>query len=189
MNIVAALYVQPNGIYSRMEGVDPWPESRDARTYAGPHPVVTHPPCERWSLLAHIHKHRPGKGVGDDGGCFASALANVERWGGVLEHPAGSAAWPTFRLPEPGEGGAWRRSLFRPGWSCLVEQGHYGHPAPKATLLYFVGPCEPPPLRWGPSGATGRIDLMPSAGPRRSATPEPFARLLVSLARLSLTSG
>ena len=187
--MVAALYVQPNGIYSHMEGVDPWPESRDARTYAGPHPVVAHPPCERWSRLAHIHKHRAGKGMGDDGGCFAAAVAAVERWGGVLEHPAGSDAWPAFRLPEPGEGGAWRRSLFRPGWSCLVEQGHYGHPAPKATLLYFVGPCEPPPLRWGPSGATGRIDLMPSAGPRRSATPEPFARLLVSLARLSLTSG
>jgi len=180
--MIAALFVQPNGIYSRMEGVDPWPESRDARTYAGPWSVVGHPPCDRWSCLAHIHKHRPGKGMGDDGGCFASALASVERWGGVLEHPAGSAAWPAFRLPEPAEGGAWQRSLFRPGWSCLVEQGHYGHPAPKATLLYFVGPKEPPPLRWGPSGATGRIDLMPSAGPRRSATPEPFARLLVSLA-------
>ena len=36
------------------------------------------------------------------------------------------------------------RPLFRLGWSCLVEQGHYGHPAPKATLLYFVGPGEPP---------------------------------------------
>lgn len=180
---VAALYVQPTGIYAGRPDVDAWDEARDARTYAGPWPVVAHPPCQRWSQLAHIHKHRPGKALGDDGGCFISAVASVERWGGVLEHPAGSEAWPTFRLPEPPSDGGWVRSMFRPGWACHVEQGHYGHPAPKATWLYYVGDTPPPPLKWGPSGATGRIDLMPSAGPRRSATPAPFADVLISIAR------
>ena len=169
MHTVAALYVQPTGIYSRIPGVDLWPEGRDARTYAGPLPVVAHPPCDRWSRLAHIHKHRPGKGMGDDGGCFAAALAAVERWGGALEHPAGSAAWPAFGLPEPAEGGVWRRSLFRPGWSCLVEQGHYGHPAPKATLLYFVGPSEPPPVAMGTERGNGpdRPHALRRSPPRR----------------------
>lgn len=179
--MIAALFVQPNGVYATMPGVDLWPEARDARRYAGTDRVVAHPPCERWSRLAHIHKHRPGRGIGDDGGCFASALASVERCGGVLEHPAGSEAWPYFQIPTPPADGGWVRGMFRPGWACQVEQGHYGHPAPKATWLYYVGDAPPPPLRWGPSGATGRIDLMPSAGPRRSATPRPFAELLIGM--------
>lgn len=37
---VAALYVLACGPYSRMADVDPWPESRDALLYRGPHPVV-----------------------------------------------------------------------------------------------------------------------------------------------------
>ena len=42
---VAALYVEPDGPYSNLDGVEVWDEARDARTYAGPHPVVAHPPC------------------------------------------------------------------------------------------------------------------------------------------------
>lgn len=50
--MIAALYVIENGPYYGLPNVDPWPESRDARTYAGPHPVVAHPPCSRWCRLA-----------------------------------------------------------------------------------------------------------------------------------------
>jgi hypothetical protein len=45
---VAALYVATGGCYYGLEGVDPWDAARDARLYAGPWPVVAHPPCERW---------------------------------------------------------------------------------------------------------------------------------------------
>lgn len=45
---VAALYVVKGGCYFGLPGVDPWDEERDARRYAGPYPVVAHPPCERW---------------------------------------------------------------------------------------------------------------------------------------------
>ena len=38
--LVAALFVQEGGAYYGQPGVDPWPESRDARAYAGPWPVV-----------------------------------------------------------------------------------------------------------------------------------------------------
>ena len=41
---VAALYVEPDGVYSALPDVDPWPVHRDARAYAGPYPVVAHPP-------------------------------------------------------------------------------------------------------------------------------------------------
>ncbi len=37
---VAALFVQEHGVYESMPDVDPWPESRDARTYSGDLPVV-----------------------------------------------------------------------------------------------------------------------------------------------------
>jgi hypothetical protein len=95
--MIAALYVQADGCYSNVSGVDPWPESRDARTYAGPHPVVAHPPCATWGRYAH----RCG-GIGNDHGCFAAALYAVRNWGGVIEHPATSRAWEHFDLPAPG---------------------------------------------------------------------------------------
>lgn len=179
--MIAALFVDVDGIYAR-PGVDVWDVSRDARLYAGPYSVVAHPPCERWSRLAHIWAAVPGyPGIGQDDGCFAAALAAVEKWGGVLEHPLGSAAWPAFGLPRAPHGGGWARALFRPGWACQVEQGHYGHPAPKPTLLYYVG-AEPPPLHWGPSAAKGRIELMSSTDARRRQTPPAFADLLLGLA-------
>ena len=97
-SIVAALFVQENGCYAGLPGVDAWPESRDARLYAGPWPVVAHPPCQRWGKMwfgQPLTVKRTGvrKKKGEDGGCFAAALAAVRKWGGVLEHPASSNAW------------------------------------------------------------------------------------------------
>jgi hypothetical protein len=48
--MIAALYVETDGAYFGVPGVDPWDEARDARRYAGPHPIVAHPPCQRWGL-------------------------------------------------------------------------------------------------------------------------------------------
>jgi hypothetical protein len=144
---VAALYVETNGVYTNLEGVDPWDEQRDARLYAGPHPVVAHPPCSRWCRLAGLVEARWGHKRGEDGGCFAAALDAVRRFGGVLEHPAYSDAWPAFGLPVPSRSGGWQRGMCG-GWSAHVEQGRYGHPAKKATWLYAVG-VELPALRWG----------------------------------------
>jgi hypothetical protein len=56
---VAALYVEPQGCYVGVPGVDPWDEARDARTYAGPHPVVAHPPCQRWGRFWHGSTRKP----------------------------------------------------------------------------------------------------------------------------------
>lgn len=166
--MIAALYVIEGGPYYGLEGVDPWPQSRDARAYPGPHPVVAHPPCARWGRYWHggpTAKVR--RRLGDDGGCFAAALASVRSWGGVLEHPEASHAWRRFGIAAPPRAGGWvpasRHPLLAPddGWTCCVEQGHYGHRARKATWLYVVGvPRELlPELIWGPSAARVRLDV------------------------------
>lgn len=194
--MIAALFVDPRGCYFDLEGVELWDEARDARLYAGPHPVVAHPPCSRWCRLAGLVEARWGHKRGDDGGCFASALANVRRVGGVLEHPAYSDAWATFGLPAPVPSGGWCRGLCG-GWSCHVEQGRYGHPAKKATWLYAFGDVALPSLRWGRipgqqslalvSWCANRVafgESRPRAGKRQaSATPPEFRDVLLSIAR------
>jgi len=57
---------------------------------------VIHGACLNFKRWGGEH-NRPG----NDGGCFAAALAAVRRWGGVLEHPAGSNAFAAFGLPRP----------------------------------------------------------------------------------------
>lgn len=142
---VAALYVEKNGIYYGLPDVDPWDEERDARKYAGPWPVVAHPPCNRWCRFAKGIEKVHGYKVGDDGGCFEAALNAVRTYGGVLEHPAHSLAWPKFELPVPSKGAGWVTNIGG-GWSAYVEQGRYGHPMRKATWLYATTTTE---LRWG----------------------------------------
>jgi hypothetical protein len=192
---VAALFVDPKGVYSGLEDVEVWDEARDARSYEGPWPAAAHPPCNRWSILAALNQ-RHGYEIGADEGCFASALASVRRWGGVLEHPANSFAWARFGLPVPVRFG-WAGSLTDQGLTTEVDQGVYGHPCRKRTWLYYVGP-NPIELDWREATDATQIvsDLGPGGSRRRgadwkpgvqygaaSATPEAFARMLVTLAR------
>ena len=151
--MIAALFVETNGCYFNLDGVDPWDEARDARLYAGPWPVVAHPPCQRWGkmwfgqpLTVKLTGER--KTLGDDGGCFEAALASVRRYGGVIEHPWGSLAWPHFDLNTPERSGGWIMADFQGGWTCCVEQGQYGHYARKPTLIYAFG-VKLPSLKWG----------------------------------------
>lgn len=189
---VAALYVQPTGIYAGRPDVDAWDEARDARTYAGPWPVVAHPPCGPWGRYSKPTPTSTARGPlrGDDGGCFAAALASVRRWGGVLEHPRDTAAWAHHGLPRPADRG-WTPALFGGGYVCEVDQGHYGHAAQKTTWLYSVTLHGGPPrdLVWGPAdvtpiGSGARRGNLESLSKRlRAATPAPFADVLISIAR------
>lgn len=202
-NQVAALFVERNGCYFGLDGVDPWDKTRDARTYSGPHPVVAHPPCERWGRYwSGGPSARVRRKKGADEGCFASALASVRAYGGVLEHPADSHAWSAFGLNAPPRGGGWIVADFHGGWTCCVEQGHYGHRARKATWLYAHG-VYLPDLPWHSSGIRMRMDegfhskeerrraVRTGACQRlsrgqRLATPIPFRDLLLSMARNQL---
>lgn len=208
---VAALFVATGGIYFGRDDVDPWDITRDARKYDGPYPVVAHPPCERWGRYWYGGPSTKVRRVkGDDDGCFASAIAAVRRFGGVLEHPEASHAWAYHSMLRPPFRGGWVEHGGAPGissmhraWTCCVEQGHYGHAARKATWLYAVLPSgvSPPSLVWGPSLGR-RLDegfhskserqMARAAGikPRDRlskveciATPPAFAELLISIAK------
>jgi hypothetical protein len=147
--VIAALYVEAGGIYAGLPDVELWDETRDARRYCGPWAVVAHPPCQRWGRFWHGSPLKPHQfELGDDGGCFASALASVRRWGGVLEHPADSHAWAHHGLTAPPRAGGWHVADFDGGWTCYVEQGFYGHAARKGTWLY-ANQVDLPSLRWG----------------------------------------
>lgn len=159
MRTVAALFVEENGIYSILPDIEVWGITKDARMYPGPHPVICHSPCERWGRYWSGGPSAKVRRVkGDDGGCFAFALASVRKWGGVLEHPEASHAFSAHGLMKPPKAGGWVAAGDGLGWVCCVEQGHYGHRARKATWLYAVG-CKLPSLKWGSSGPKARLDL------------------------------
>lgn len=199
---VAALYVDPKGVYSNLPDVECWGlPDRDAREYAGPWPVIAHPPCERWGRYWNGGPSaRVPRRKGDDGGCFAAALESVRKWGGVLEHPEASAAWLAHGLTAPPRWGGWVYGDFAGGWTCCVEQGAYGHRARKATWLYAFG-VDRPRMLWGSApGDFVRLDdgyhtheerrravktgaCQRLSAKQRAATPIPFRDVLLSMAR------
>lgn len=116
----------------------------------------------------------------------------------MLEHPEASSAWRAFDLNAPPRGGGWIVADFLGGWTCCVEQGHYGHRARKATWLYASG-VTLPSLAWGRSAATVRLDegfhsaeerrravrtgiCQRLSSKQRAATPIAFRDLLLSIA-------
>ena len=180
---IAALYVSDRGPYASMPGIDPWDATRDAMNYPGPHPVIAHPPCGPWSVLKAFCTKQ-------DASLAPIAVSQVRKWGGILEHPKGSSLFTTatgLNLPVPGGlPDAWG------GFTILVDQCRWGHPARKQTLLYMVG-VDPAwiviPAWQEPTAVidcsssrkgTGMTHVPKS---QRHLTPPAFAEWLVDLAR------
>lgn len=201
--MIAALFVEAGGVYYGVPGIDPWDETRDARAYAGPHPIVAHPPCQRWGRFWHGSTRKPHQYMlGDDNGCFAAAIQHLRDYGGVLEHPMDSNAWAAFCLNKPPRRGGWVEAA--PGmWTCCVYQGHYGHMAGKGTWLVTARiPREMlPELTWGKTQQrihptalakhgyekARRIGMLSMIGGKnktqlRNATPQEFRDVLVRIA-------
>jgi hypothetical protein len=202
--VVAALYVETDGCYFRHSNIQCWDEQCDARKYAGPHPVVAHPPCQRWGRMATGGPSAPGTRIlGDDSGCFAAALDAVRRWGGVLEHPCDSRAWSHYGMDKPKRHAGWSGPDIFGGRSCYVEQGHYGHMSRKPTWLYACH-TDFPQLNWNKGEQrihpvalakhgyekARRIGMTAMIGGKdktkmRNATPIDFRDVLLSIARSS----
>jgi hypothetical protein len=213
---IAALYVETGGCYFSLPGVEVVGHGEDhadgtttvhldGRAYAGPWPVVAHPVCKRWGRFWHGSTRKPHQfRLGEDGGCFAHALAVARKCGGVIEHPCDSKAWEFFGLNKPPRTGGWVHADEFGGWTCCVDQGRYGHFANKLTwlLVYGVDPAELPDLIWGKGeqrlhpvalekhgyAKARRIGMMAMVGGKdkvriRNRTPAAFRDLLLSIAR------
>lgn len=114
---VVALFVDPRGPYPRLV-VDWYDEARDARTYAGPHPVVAHPPCGPWGPMRHLSA-QGGKDLGPH------AIDCARKYGGVVEQPIDSRLFSACGVSET--------ALIR------VEQVSSGAPLPKTDLALLFG--------------------------------------------------
>lgn len=188
---IAALFVSRKGPYWDRPDCDCWDEERDARKYMGQLPVVAHPPCASWCALAGLRQAVYGLPKGEDDGCFESALLSLRRCGGVLEHPAHSAAFRRFGVVYP-TSREWQLNIGG-YWVCAVNQAAYGHRATKRTWLLYVGRNPPSPLDWEKKIGTGVVsgarnncvrpmsDRVWSAEASRS--PERFAEALINLAK------
>lgn len=113
--------------HAKGRAIDCWGTTRDARLYAGPYPVVAHPPCKHWGRLRHLAHVKcracgfngPDRGAAlvegpprcpvcgsiagyvSDRDCAPRAVEQVRAYGGVLEHPAESKLWEARGLPVP----------------------------------------------------------------------------------------
>ncbi len=188
---IAVLFARADSNYKQLPGCDVWDAERDARKWPGGCPVVAHPPCRAWGRLRHFANPRD-----DEKDLARFAVAQVRRFGGVLEHPESSQLWPDQQLPAVGE-----RDRFG-GWTLPVHQYWWGHRAQKKTMLYIVG-CEPReippmPLVLGVSDCVIRLDKrradgshirkgdadwkQPLGPAEREHTPAAMAEWLVALA-------
>lgn len=167
--VVAALYVDPRGPYPSLPGCDVWCEDRDATRYTGPYPVVAHPPCGMWGNYHAVCKYGGRE-------CGPIAVAQVRRFGGVLEHPAHSALWRACGLPPPGG-----QLDLAGGFTLFVDQLWWGHLASKPTWLYVVGPAS---LRISlpAAGGTPRSTVENLSSRQRRLSPPLFAAWLHELA-------
>lgn len=102
---VAVLWCERRSNYWKLwPAVDLWGVSRNALTYAGPYPVICHPPCGPWGKYRSVSKESKLHG--------AAAMHFVHKWGGVVEHPVGSSLF---------------KDLGDHGRIEIVNQSDYGH--------------------------------------------------------------
>ena len=183
---VSVLYVDPRGPYPSLVA-DWWDETRDARNYAGPNPVVAHPPCGPWGTLRTLS--REGHEIRE---LAMYALRDVRRFGGALEHPAKSTLFKLDDMPQfdglpDAYGGQHQHQRS-------VVRIRFGHVALKETGIYYMGgtpgplPPKRKPSHWCSGvhtpGARGKPPpgIKICSAEQRRRTPIAFARYLIALA-------
>jgi len=195
--MIAALFVERGGPYFGRHDVDPWGKERDARLYAGPWPVVAHPPCGQWGNLRHLFV--PNRERIQDADCGPIAVDIVRRYGGVLEQPAGSKLFDECACAKPHLSPDTFVEDRHGGYAIEVCQVEWGHPARKRTWLYLVGIPRPrvappfpgrTPTHWVSGGRTherkgsGGV-VLPGikvcSAQQRRRTPPAFADWLIAL--------
>lgn len=180
--MVAVLFVRSDSAYKEMPQCDCYDFDRDALTFSGGMPVIAHPPCRAWGILAHMAKPREGERE-----LALWAVEQVRANGGCLEHPSGSRLWKEANLPEEG--------MFSDefgGYTVEIDQYAFGHVANKPTKIYICG-CPPQklpviPKKYGRAAKsiTGQVPGTKRCTQfEREHTPEALRQWLVEVAESS----
>lgn len=179
--MVTVLFCRKDSIYKNL-GCDVWDIERDARKWEGGKPAIYHPPCRAWGLLANFAKPRP-----DEKQLAIWSIKQIQKFGGVLEHPNGSKLWQEMNLPKGQEVDSFG------GFTISLNQSWFGHLAEKRTLLYIVGidrievPSIPicfniPIYALGKRKKNSKKKELPKS--EREKTPVKFAKWLIELVEL-----
>lgn len=126
---IPILFTMQNSNYALFENADCYDIKRDALTCTSDSAFVAHPPCRSWGRLRKFANVVPGEHL-----LAVWSVFRLWRYGGVLEHPAGSGLWKLLNLPLPGSG-----YDFRGGFSISFNQSWFGFKCEKNTWLYIVG--------------------------------------------------
>ena len=173
-------FVADNSYYRLLPDLDLFDLRRNALSTVSNAPAIYHPPCRSWGRLRQFAKTPSGEHW-----LAVWAVLRMWRYGGVLEHPAGSKLWSFMNLARPGQ-----RYDLHGGFSVSLNQSWFGYPAKKNTWLYIVG-CEISDLPEMPlcfnaitktvSGSKNRNVLKELSHSERSRTTLQFNEYLVTV--------
>lgn len=124
-------FVADKSYYRLLPDLDLYDLRRNALSTVSNTPAIYHPPCRSWGRLRQFAKTPSGEHW-----LAVWAVLRIWRYGGVLEHPAGSKLWTFMDLARPDQ-----RYDSHSGFSVSLDQSWFGYPAKKNTWLYVVG-CE-----------------------------------------------
>lgn len=173
-------FVAKNSYYHLLPNLDLFDLRRNALSTVSNAPAIYHPPCRSWGRLRQFAKTPSGEHW-----LAVWSVLRIWRYGGVLEHPAGSKLWSFMNLARPGQ-----RYDSHGGFSVSLNQSWFGYPAKKNTWLYVVG-CEISDLPEMPlcfnaitktvSGSKNRNVLKELSHSERSRTTLQFNEYLISV--------
>jgi hypothetical protein len=122
------LFTCNNSVYDMLL-CDTYDIDRNALSCKVNKPCIYHPPCATWGRLRMQSINRPGEHL-----LSVWSILNIWRYGGVLEHPAGSKLWDFMELSKPGS-----KPDIHGGISISLDQHWFGHKCKKNTWIYIVG--------------------------------------------------
>lgn len=173
-------FVADNSYYRLLPDLDLFDLRRNALSTKSNAPAIYHPPCRSWGRLRQFAKTPAGEHW-----LAVWSVLRMWRYGGVLEHPAGSKLWSFMNLARPGQS-----YDLHGGFSVSLNQSWFGYPAKKNTWLYIVG-CEISDLPEMPlsfnaitktvSGSKNRNVLKELSHSERSRTTLLFNEYLISV--------
>lgn len=115
---ITVLCAMDNSNYYQIPNLDIYNKQRNAYTYTGNNFIIAHPPCQQWSRLKFFAlENKQEKDLAP------FCLEQVNKNGGILEHPHGTTFFKEMGIP--------KRKLY------LTWQSWFGFPCKKPTLLYI----------------------------------------------------